>query len=78
MPPELIVPWPDDELADSWLDILRSADHPRQDEAMRVLRGFKQSLKARWANDDQELADRLAWSAFFAGNYRRIVELAAE
>jgi len=78
MPPELTIRWPDDELARDWRPILEDADHPRHGEVAAVLDGFKASVRARWVTKDDKLADRLAWGAFFADNYRQIVALANE
>ncbi len=78
MPPELTITWPDAELADNWHAILQSDHHPRRAEVVKVLDAFTNALRSRWSDDDQQLRDRLAWTAFFANNYDQIVKLANE
>lgn len=75
MPDELILNWPDDELAGNWAAIIEDENHPRYNDVANVYRDFMGSLYARWSKPNQKLNDRLVWTAYFRNNYRQIVKL---
>ncbi len=77
MPEELVIPWPDEQIAANWHSILSDPTHARHAEVASTLAAFRATLRKRWTTKDDELADRLAWTAFFADNYRQIVRLAS-
>ncbi len=79
MPRELMLTWPDAEMAAGWRAMLEDASHPRHAEVAATLDAFMNGLSARfgkWKDVDKLLAARQEWTAFFRGNYQRIVELA--
>ena len=69
MPSELTVPWPDDELAQTWRTIISDPAHPRYDEAAKVLGDFRKNLSSMLSTTDDKLAKRLEWTAFFREQY---------
>lgn len=76
MPPELQMPWSDEGLASSWRVAAEDPSHPRHDEALATIAAFGTSLSERYADRDQLLKDRVAWTLFFRDNYQKIVALA--
>ena len=74
MPPELTL----EGLPDNWLSILEDAEHPEHDAIAGKLKAFVDSVKARWKDKDQQLRDRLKWTAFFKANYEAIVHEASK
>jgi ABC-type Fe3+ transport system substrate-binding protein len=48
------------------------------DLALEATQAMYKALTERWKDEDQRLADRLAWTAFFRSNYQEIVRLAGQ
>ncbi len=79
MPPQLIVPWPDADMAEHWLTYLEDVQHPRHDETKALLKQFRKSITGPWDHvSDLKEDDRRAWSAFFRENYRTIIAMQSE
>ncbi len=74
MPEELTLVWPDEELEKNWATIIADPEHARYHDAAQVLEAFADQLGS--AGRDESLQNRLRWTAFFRGNYRKIVGLA--
>ena len=81
MPPELILRWPDYELAERWTTVLASPTHRRHAEVATILGQFADQLTRRYGGPeqvDQLLRDRIGWTGFFRNNYRQIVRMARQ
>ena len=79
MPEDLVVVWPDEEMADHWQSIIADASHPRHDDAAAVLDNFVNRFSARYnADPDLKLKDRLRWTLFFRNQYRKVVALESQ
>ena len=79
MPKALRVNWPDRHLARQWPQAIASSEHPRHEEAARVLQQFGARLAKRYygeANRERLLDDRLKWTKFFRDKYEQIVAMA--
>ncbi len=76
MPEDLVLVWPDAELAAQWEAVVRDPQHARYAEAAAVLEAFGKQIGGR--DRDESLRDRLRWSAFFRGKYEAIVAMGRE
>lgn len=74
LPEEITLKWPDPTLRQHWHRIHNDPSHPRHDEVVQTLKGFKQQLKDL---GDVE-AKRVSWRMFFERNYREVVRLGNE
>jgi len=77
MPDALTITWPDDELRANWQTIAEDPTHTRFDELKDLLKTHIGSVYGRWSGDQKE-KDRINWTRFFQGNYRKIVKLGKE
>ncbi len=76
MPEDLVVPWPDEDLAANWAAYLADAEHPRHGEAAGALKKFVGGFRQRYKEDpDLKIADRLRWTLFFRDHYRRVARM---
>lgn len=74
MPPELVLNWPDDELANNWRAIHYKPDHPRYGEVVATLEAFSDALPG----SDEREAKHVTWRNFYQNNYRQVIKLAGE
>ncbi|HAI12277.1 MAG TPA: hypothetical protein DCM28_11270 [Phycisphaerales bacterium] len=75
MPQPLVLNWPTTELQTNWQSIMQDKNHKQHQQVVDTIREHYLSLKTRWKDHDQQLKDRLEWTLFFRGNYRKIVEM---
>ena len=72
MPDELVLAWPDEDLADHWRQAHYDPAHPRHGEVCQTLADFAEQMPK---GKNELEANRLVWRSFFQQNYRKIVEL---
>lgn len=75
MPQPLKIDWQPTELGKDWKAIMLNDKDPRRKVVVQTLADHISALKNRWKDYDQKLKDRLKWTLFFRGNYRKIVEM---
>ncbi|MEM7682540.1 MAG: ABC transporter substrate-binding protein [Planctomycetota bacterium] len=79
MPEELVLDWPDDDLAQHWLAIQNNPAHPRHQEVLDTLAAFNTRLRGLDDGPGGWEPMRRKWrDQFFRPNYLKIVELAGD
>lgn len=75
MPSELALQWPSEAIEAQWRAILDDPQHPDHAAAAQALAEHAGRIAEFWSKPDVKLAKRLEWSAFFRGNYERIIAM---
>jgi ABC-type Fe3+ transport system substrate-binding protein len=78
MPQPLQLQWDSPELAANWMKIMQSDNDPRRKQVVDTITAHYKALATRWKDHDQQLKDRLDWTLFFRGNYRKIVAIGSD
>ena len=76
MPSQLVIPWPDDELRESWREILHDDDHGRHHEVVSILAEFVAPLQGGMQDQQWRIEQRSRWIKFFRARYQQVRRLA--